>query len=165
MPNEFDSVIDAILIREGGSKVTNTTSDKGGRTQWGISEKANPEAWADGKVSEAEAREIYLQKYVIGPGFHTIPPSHKTTQAHLIDFGVNSGPAISIQKLQEILKVKPDGVVGPKTLAAMVGVDDRTLNNQLVVSRVKMIARLVQRHPGQVKFLSGWLNRATCFIR
>lgn len=157
-------IIDDILKREGGSKATNDPTDKGGRTQFGISEKAFPEAWADGKVTEQEAREIYLNKFVIGPGFSRIPASHSKVQAILIDWGVNSGPTIAIQNLQRLLVVPTDGVFGPGTLAALVAADPSLLAAKLVRARILMIARVVQKNPSQVKFLGGWLDRALSFI-
>ena len=163
--SDLDDIIDGVIEREGGSRVINDPLDPGGRTAYGISERANPEAWADGKVTAQEAKEIFLNKYVIWPGFHRIPPSHKYVQEQLIDWGVNSGPSIAIKSLQEILKVKPDGVFGPKTLQALLGMDDRSLNNLLVAARVRMLGRVVQRSPNQLKWLSGWLNRALGFLR
>jgi len=162
--DDINSIIDGVIEREGGSKATNDPKDGGGRTQFGISEKANPQAWSDGKVTEEEARQIYLQKYVIGPGFHLIPPSHSKVQAQLIDFGVNSGPILAIQKLQAILNVKVDGVLGKGTLEALSKSDPRDLNNRLVSERLKMIGRVVSKNPSQLKFLSGWISRACEFL-
>ena len=161
---DFDKTIDDVIKREGGAKVTHDPADKGGRTQNGISERSNPEAWADGKVTDQEAREIYLKKYVVGPGFHRIPSSHKATQTQLIDFFVTSGYEAT-KKLQEIVKVEVDGVFGSETLAAMLGVDDRTLNNLLMAARVRMAGRIVKRDPSQVRFLNGWLDRFLSFLR
>lgn len=143
--------------------VTNDPDDAGGRTQFGISEKTNPQAWADGRVTEAEARSIYERKYVQAPGFDKIKDSK--LQAQLVDFGVTSGPAIAVQKLQEILHTKVDGILGPKTLAAIEAEDARYLANKLAASRIQMIGRIVQKNPSQLKWLSGWINRAISFIR
>jgi len=165
MPDQIKEIIDNVLVSEGGSAVTADSVDRGGRTQFGISEKANPNAWADGQVTEQEAREIYLKKYVVSPGFHKIPPSHKWTQALLIDWGVNSGPVIAIQNLQEVLKLNKDGIFGPKTLEALLGTDDRSLNNLLAAARVRMVGRVVVKNPSQLKFLNGWLNRVLSFIK
>ena len=162
--SDFDKVIDDVIKREGGAKATNDPADKGGRTQFGISEKANPEAWKDGVVTDQEAREIYLKKYVVGPGFHRIPPSHKSTQTQLIDFFVTSG-YVATKKLQEILKVEADGIFGSETLKAMLGVDDRTLNNLLMAARVKMVGGIVKRDPSQNRFLVGWLERFLSFLK
>ena len=160
----IDAIIDEVIEREGGSEVTNKPNDPGGRTQYGISERSNPQAWLDGKVTEKEAREIYIQKYVIYPKFHTIPPSHARLQAQLIDFGVHSGQATAIMKLQTLLDVDVDGKLGPQTLQAIKNHDPRILNNNLVVARVKMVGKIVQKNPRQLSDLSGFLNRALSFL-
>lgn len=161
---KFERIISEVIHREGGSKATNDPADKGGRTQFGISERSHPKAWEDGKVTEDEAREIYVQKYVIGPGFHKIPPTHKKVQEQLIDFGVNSGPGMAIMKLQLALGVEQDGVFGPKTHAALIGSDPVQINVALIAERIKMIGRIVSKNPSQLKFLNGWLNRALEFL-
>jgi len=155
-------LIDEIILREGGDKVTNNPNDRGGRTKYGISERANPEAWADGDVSHSEAREIFERKYLTGPGFDKI--KDRKLQDLLVDFGVTSGPQLSIMKLQEILKVKVDGVIGPKTLAAIDAHEPRRLVNKLALARIKMMGRIVKRDPSQLEFLNGWLNRTGEFI-
>ncbi len=167
MPNPADPITDIFQIVtkfEGSSKATNDPSDKGGRTQYGISEKANPKAWADGKVTEEEAREIFVKKYVIWPGYHQIPPTHRAVQAQLIDFGYLSGPGIATQKLQLVLGLVVDGDFGPKTLAALVAEDPRVINNRLMCERIKMLGKLISNNPSQAKFAGGWLNRAIEFL-
>jgi len=158
----MSDLIDNIIKREGGDKVTNKPNDRGGRTQYGISEKANPEAWADGIVTNEEARAIFEQKYIKTPGFDKI--KDPALFAQLVDFGVNSGPSLAIQKLQAILHVKIDGVLGPKTLVAIELENPIYLNNKLAVARVQMIGRIVQKNPSQLEYLSGWLNRALEFL-
>lgn len=154
--------IDVILKNEGGSIRTNDPLDPGGRTQYGISERANPGAWADGKVTEAEARAIYQKKYVIAPGFDKI--KDKQLQTQLIDYGVNSGPMVAIMKLQAILQVNVDGIIGPATLAALDTIHPEDVNNLLVAARVKMIGHIVVNRPSQLRFLNGWLDRALQFL-
>lgn len=143
--------------------MTNDPTDAGGRTQWGISEKSFPGAWADGKVTEQEAREIYLQKFVVGPGFSKIPPSHAKVQAILVDWGVNSGPMLATQYLQRLLVVPVDGIFGPDTLAALEKAEPSLLASKLTRERVKMLARVVTKNPSQLKYLLGWVERAFSF--
>jgi lysozyme family protein len=152
-------IIDKIIQREGGSKATNDPSDKGGRTQYGIAEKSNPEAWRDNRVDYAEAREIYRRKYISPFEFLSDNPAFEQA----VDFGVTSGPRLAIQKIQEILGVEVDGIAGPETREALKKNPD--INNKLVASRIKMIGRIVQRDPSQLKFLSGWLNRSLEFLK
>ena len=157
-----DDIIGDILIREGGATVTNDPHDAGGRTQYGISERSNPGAWADGRVTEAEARAIYQKRYIDGPGFDKIPDKQLRTQ--LIDYGVNSGPMVAIMKLQGILQVTVDGVIGPETLGVLATIHPEDVNNLLVAARVKMIGQIVVKRPDQLKYLVGWLNRALEFL-
>ena len=157
----IDDDITAIIKREGPP--SNDPNDAGGRTAYGISEKANPAAWAHGAPTEAEARAIYMQKYVVTPGFDKIKDPQ--LQAQLIDFGVNSGPMIAIQKLQEILHVKVDGIMGPQTIVICNGMNSDDINTSLVVTRIKMIGQIVSKNPSQLKFLNGWLNRALEFLK
>ena len=161
MAFSVSDTIDGVIKREGPP--TNDPKDLGGRTQLGISEKANPEAWKDGVVTPEEARAIYEAKYFNGPGFNKIPDAHLASQ--LTDFGVVSGPSIAIQKLQEILKVNVDGILGVDTLAALATKDPKIVNNQLVVERVKLIGRIVAKNVTQTRFLLGWLVRATDWLR
>ena len=167
MPVKFDSIISDVIRREIGGEAdggyTNDPVDTGGRTQYGISEKENPTAWLDGKVTSEEARAIYLNKYVKWPKFDQIPEVYSKLQAQLIDFGVLSGPQLAIMRLQALLKVKVDGLLGPKTLMALVVMEPRSINNRLMGERLKMFGRIVKRDPSQVRFIEGWINRALEF--
>lgn len=156
-------IIADILQREGGSVATNDSIDRGGRTQFGISERAHPQAWVDNKVTLEEAVDIYRRRYLEAPGFGKIEDPR--LRAQLTDFGVLSGPACAIQKLQLILKQEADGVLGPKSLAAANSADPIILSNKLALERVKMIGRIVNKNPSQSRFLNGWLERALSFCR
>ena len=155
-------IIDDIIDREGGDIKSNDPHDRGGRTQYGISEKSNPAAWADDRVTREEAREIYERKYLKGPGFDLI--SNPRLRDIMVDFGVTSGPHLAILKLQEILKVTQDGILGPKTLLALEAQESRRLINKIALERVKMAGRIVKKDPSQLKWLGGWINRFSEFI-
>ena len=159
----IEDTITAILKAEGGDKVTNNSLDSAGKTQFGVSQKWNPEAWEDGKVTEAEARDIYYRTYVQWPKFDLI--TDPNLQAQLVDYGVNSGPYIAIQKLQSILGTDTDGVIGPRTLELLETADMKMLNNQLVAARIRMIAKIVKKSPSQAVFIVGWCERALSFLR
>lgn len=153
-------VIDGVIGREGAP--TNDPVDKGGQTVYGISEAANPDAFKNGPPTAEQARSIYEAKYVKGPGFDKIEDKQLRTQ--LIDFGVNSGPAVAISKLQEILHIAVDGVLGPQTLSSVNALHPDDLNTCLVAKRVKMICKIVQSNPSQIRFLGGWISRALEFL-
>jgi lysozyme family protein len=166
MPETVGQIIDDVIRKETSGKPngapTNDPKDGGGRTQYGISEKANPEAWADGKVTEEEARAIFFYKYVKYPGFDRI--SDSKLMAQMVDFGVNSGQATAIMKLQKALNVPQDGVLGPGTLAILATANPQVVNNLVVASRVRLLGRIVQNNPTQLIYLSGWLDRALQFL-
>ena len=155
----MSDLIDNIIKREGSP--TNDPNDAGGRTQFGISERSNPEAWRDGNVTYGEAHKIYEQKY-IAP--FSLLKSHVVFE-HLIDWGVTSGPQLVIQKVQAATGSAIDGILGPETLAAIEKIDPRTFNNQMVAEHIRMIGRIVQKNPAQLKYLSGWLARALGFLQ
>lgn len=160
--NTNAAITDAIIKAEGGSKATNFPHDPGGRTQYGISEAANPEAWEDGKVTHEEARAIYEAKYLVGPGFDRVPDER--LRHLLVDFGVHSGPAVATARLQEILRVDADGVVGPATLKAIEAAEPRLLINKLAIARLQMLGRLITKRPKHAADAAGWINRVVEFL-
>jgi lysozyme family protein len=153
--------LDEEIRREGGDTLTNDPTDRGGVTKFGISQRANPTINV-ASLTHEQAKALYQQRYVDGPGFGQLPPSPLKDQ--LIDFGITSGPHLAIIRLQRILEVPPDGVLGPQTLAAIAIRDSRILNNLLLASRIQMIADLVAKAPAQVKYLRGWISRALEFL-
>jgi len=75
----------------------------------------------------------------------------------LVDWYWNSG-AYGIKIPQSVLGVSIDGVVGPKTIAAINGhPDERELFRRLWVAREEFFKRVAVGP--QKKFLKGWLNR------
>jgi len=158
-------IIADILAREGG--YVDDPHDRGGATNFGITQ-ATLAAWrndphADPKtLGEEEAKQILQSQYMLKPGFDKLPP---TLQEQMVDFGVHSGPMVAIRHLQAILGVEVDGILGPKTLAAIPNHDMRWLCQELVKSRVLMIGRIVAKSPSQAKFLNGWLTRVLSFLR
>lgn len=152
------NIIDDIIRREGPA--TNDPTDRGGRTAFGISKHANLQAWADDKVTEEEAREIYERKY-LKP---FIGIQDQRLLHHLVDWGVTSGPTLVAMKLQEYVGAEVDGLIGPQTLAHIEVIDQKWLNNQLMTERLRMIGRVVSKDWSQAKFVSGWINRAVEFL-
>lgn len=59
---------------------------------------------------------------------------------------------------QRILRVKDDGIVGPKTLAAINNASPKVLFARIWLYRKKHF-ELIAGCPGQAKFLRGWLRR------
>ena len=61
---------------------------------------------------------------------------------------------------QQILNVKPDGIVGKITLDAINNnKEQKNLFNQLWNRRLKQFQDIVKNDPSQKKFLKGWTKR------
>lgn len=151
-------MIAALLRREGG--YSNDPKDRGGETNFGISKRSFPSL--DIKhLTKEQAIAIYRARYLEGPKIHLLPES---LQPLMLDFAVNSGQIVAINKLQKVLGVEVDGVIGPQTLSAAHAAEIRGLINALVAERVRMICSIVIKAPAQLKFLSGWVNRAFEFL-
>lgn len=80
----------------------------------------------------------------------------------IADWCVNSGQT-GIRKTQDVLGVKPDGIVGPKTLSAIKSANPKELHERLWQARYQFYHSLVKKNPSQKVFLKGWLNRLEHF--
>lgn len=76
----------------------------------------------------------------------------------LVDFVWGSGK-YGITVPQQILGVKADGIVGPKTLAAVNGGNQKAIFDALKSGRKAYYERICNTRPANRKYLKGWLNR------
>ena len=76
----------------------------------------------------------------------------------LVDWVWGSG-VNGIKIPQRVLGVTQDGIVGPKTLAAVNAQDPRAFFDRIKVEREAFLRRIVERNPSQNRFIRGWLNR------
>ena len=104
----------------------------------------------------------FEQKFLTGPGFDKV--DHTALRTQFVDFATAAGPLLVIQKLQAILKVGVDGVIGPETLTALNAADPVKVNNQLMAARIEMIGGIVMKDPSQLSMLGQYLNRALQFL-
>lgn len=162
--------IDEIIEREGGSRETNDPADAGGRTKYGISERGNPDLWANGPPTYEAARKRFCERYVLP--FHGITDAHLVEQ--LVDWGVTSGPATVVRILQQLVGVESDGKIGFKTLAkiasypagALFGTPvpgNVLLNLAVRDARAIHYAGACKARPVNLKFILGWLKRTFLF--
>jgi lysozyme family protein len=77
-------------------------------------------------LTRQEAIDIYRRDYWAKTGA-LIEDINPPLAIALFDFGVNSGPATAVTALQKTLGVQADGVIGPKTRAAIEKADDSLL--------------------------------------
>lgn len=166
MPTSFDNILTDLIRREGG--FSHFPQDRGGATKYGITQttlahwRGHAVTVEDVKnLTEDEAKEIYQSLYIIQPGFHRLPDP---LCGLIVDYGINSGPAVAVKALQEALGTPADGILGPKTLALVMASDLQAITNAVCKKRIMMLARIVRRDPSQLIFLAGWLSRTLEFI-
>lgn len=58
-----------------------------------------------------------------------------------------------------MLGVTADGIVGPKTLAAINSQDPKELFTKVYNARAAHFNAIVKNNPSQKKWLKGWMNR------
>jgi len=113
-------------------------------------------------LTKDEARAIYRQQYITGPGLDVI--THPGLLHLLVDSGVHSGPKRAVQWLQVALGVTADGIIGPKTRAALAAADQSVLYSKVLGQRLRHLGRLITNDPKQSAFAAGWMNRIAEFV-
>jgi lysozyme family protein len=76
----------------------------------------------------------------------------------LVDWVWASG-ITGIKRPQRILGVTADGIVGPKTIAAVNAADPTELFNKLKADRFVHFKEIVAKTPSQQQFYDGWVKR------
>jgi lysozyme family protein len=79
-----------------------------------------------------------------------------------VDWCVNSG-LVGLRKVQEIAGTKPDGIAGPKTIAAINNANQEELFDRIMSARKQFYINIVKRNPSQKIFMNGWMNRLSVF--
>ena len=76
----------------------------------------------------------------------------------LVDWCWVNGP-IAIRLAQDVLSCEQDGIVGPKTLAALNAPNSLSVFTRLKGARERSYRTIVARNPAQQQFFKGWINR------
>lgn len=74
----------------------------------------------------------------------------------VVDWVWHSG-AVTIKKVQALLGVTADGIVGPKTVNALN--NTKNIKVKIYNARKAYFEAIVKRNPSQKKWLNGWMNR------
>lgn len=150
----FKLEVQKVFRREGG--YVNDPADSGGETIYGISKRANPEAWAKGRPSLKDAENIYRRNYWEAVKGDYLPPK---VAAVLFDHAVLSGPGAAIEDLNRALG-KHGGGIDENIVKSAWSADHEKLATDLTAKRLERFDRIVARHPEKAKFFPGWSHRA-----
>ena len=164
----IDDIISDVLEAEGGDTYTNDPADRGGPTKWGITLKSwqewrgNDTTADDVKaITEAQARDFYEGKYIVGPKFHLL--SDMLTPM-VVDCAVNHGQKRAAKWLQEAVGATVDGSIGPQTIAASQATPVLQTYLQVCAMRIRFYGAIVGNDPTQARCIKGWNNRAAKWI-
>jgi len=171
-------VIDRVIAAEGG--YVDHPDDRGGPTHWGITQAVGREAGYDGDMRALPRRiaeQIYLEQYVLRPGFDLLAPPSISHWA--IDTGVNMGVIAAGRILQRALNalnrdrrdycdVTVDGLVGPQSRGALRAYLDhrgnegeRVLLHALNSLQLCRYVEIAEQNPTQEAFIYGWIRHRT----
>ena len=77
----------------------------------------------------------------------------------IVDWAWMSGVKTAVKKIQKLLGVEVDGIVGRETINAINNCNEDILFNDIYNERVRFYTNIVEKKPSQKMFLHGWLNR------
>ena len=172
-----DQIFNSILEKEGG--YVNNPNDKGGPTNWGITQavaRAHGYSGDMRALTREQALAIYEADYWYGPRFDQISAVSPAIAAELCDTGVNMGPAVAAKFLQRSLNVMnnqqklypdlmADGQIGPRTISTLKQyLTSRGLNAEEVMLKAlnslqgARYIELSEQRPANESFVYGWVK-------
>jgi lysozyme family protein len=155
----FDISFNRLISHEGG--YSNHPADKGGETNWGVTiavARAHGYTGSMKLMSRDQAKEIYRLSYWQALGCENYPLA---LSFQLFDAGVNHGVTQARKLLQTALGVKPDGVIGSITLAALRDENPSKLVFNFMAVRLEFYTRISTFN----NFGRGWVNRIAQNLR
>lgn len=151
----FHQAFDRLMVLEGG--YSDHPQDRGGETRFGISARAYPDLNI-ANLTREEAREIYLRDYWrVLRGDEVWWPLSEI----LFVFGVHAGVKAAARLLQDAVngvtgaRLRQDGVIGPKTLAALEEAD----RVKLALGFISNVLNHYRGCPDWWRWYDGWVNR------
>jgi len=166
----FKRGLSKVLEHEGW--YSNDIRDNGGETFRGISRKWFPKwsGWViidtydnkehlhNNKELEEAVESFYYAFFWVKIKAHEVEDEFIAEM--IFNFSVNIGKRATVKKIQRILKVKPDGLIGNKTLAALNSSNSAEFIYHFILEIVEFYVQLGKDQP---HYLRGWLNRALSF--
>lgn len=149
----FQHAVAFVLAKEGG--YVNHPKDPGGETNMGISRRAYPHEDI-ANLTPLRATFLYHRDYWKAAHCHELPDG---TALAVFDAAVQHGYVVAVRLLQEIARVKVDGLFGPITRRAVQQLNPEWFVARYVLRRARLYARIQARNPEQAVFMEGWFNR------
>ena len=160
--SNFEDAFQATMRREGGFVLHTVPGDRGGQTYAGIARNFHPDWHGWPFIDRKEipptvvVREFYRREFWDRMRCDELPSK---IAAHLFDFGVNAGVRTAVRLAQIVAGATPDGVIGPRTVAALQAMSEAEFEMAYTIAKISRYAEIVNRDRSQSKFLLGWINR------
>lgn len=155
----------AYLLTNEGSAFVNDPADHGGPTRYGITQSVlssylgRPASMLDVQnIDHTTVAAIYRTRYWLPICGDKI--QNQGVANALLDLAALTGPTQAARMMQAAAQVAADGLVGPKTLAAINASPSQALLVGFSHKACAYFAAIALRDPTQAKFLSGWQLRA-----
>ena len=149
----FDRAFEIIIGHEGG--YVNDPRDPGGETKYGISKKAYPNEDIKNLTLD-RAKFLYKRDYWDAVEAESIPGAARLM---VFDCAVNTGVGMAKKLLQRAVGTKDDGIIGPKTRAAISNTPD------LAMKFAGFWLQYYTDLPGWPTYGKGWTRRVANDLR
>lgn len=151
-----------ILQWEGG--FVNDPLDRGGVTNKGITIGTfrrfyGPDATVEQLRRITDDQWLHIFKTGYWNPWRADEIANQSVANIVVDWAWASGTKTSIKQVQRIVGVVVDGIVGPKSLAAINSCRQRELFDRIHAARLDFVDDIVRRNPSQSRFIRGWKNR------
>ena len=168
---DFKAAFAFVLQHEDSTQSGKVTVDAGGRTRFGIAEKFHPdlpEEFFTGSLEDALAEAEKIEQREYWEAMRLDEVENQNVANKLFDMGVNMGTrqaAVYAQRAANAVvamdaRVAEDGVIGPKTLAAINAGDPMAYYQLLCELSAAHYRHLAAVNPAQAVNLAGWMKRA-----
>lgn len=161
----FDKYAPKLKQWEGG--FGNHPNDTGGATMCGVTLATFRQYYGEDKtVADLRAMTEAQWRHIMKGGFWdkcwADQIRSQAVAEIIVDWCVNSGIGM-IKKVQGIVGTRQDGVMGPKTLAAINAAKAQLLHFNIKAARAAYYETIVRNRPANMTFYDGWLNRLASF--
>lgn len=151
------------LVADERFVLSNHKTDKGGLTFCGITRKNYPgwPGWAvidRGETPSLDSvRQFYKAEY--WDRLHLGEVENQGVAGSLLSFHVVTSSKAASLLAQAVVGATPDGVIGPKTIAAINAMDPKLFIALYALAKVARYRDIVMRDRSQGANLLGWINR------
>lgn len=164
---DYRVLVPIIKKWEGG--FSDNPNDSGGATNKGVTLATFRQFYGQNKtvndlkaITDAQWLNIFLSGY-----WNKVRATEINNQSIaniIVDWAWASGPDTAARKVQKIVCVDVDGIVGPKTLASINAYNPQQLFDKIKAERISFVENLVKQRPKDSVFLTGWKNRINSFF-